>query len=153
MHAFKVIYDYEIQDNIMNKALEICNKYWNCSSTQLEKDVILYKFYNFLELYKLAFKHDGYRNEQEIRFVIKLPETEFNKMLQDDRSDFIKLNFSNGLFKPYIECSFNDCDIINSIYVSPTVKDVHAIKSVEYVLMKYKYKACKIYSSNIPVRY
>lgn len=151
LFPFKVIYDYKIQDEIIKNALKLCSDCWARIETQMGKEIILNKLYMFLEFYKLAFKNKAYKNEKEVRIIIKMSEEKFLKLLKE--SDLIKLNYSNNMFKPYIECNYKDVNVVKSICVSPSVKDEHAIRSINYLLDKYNYEKSKIESSLIPVRF
>lgn len=151
--CFKVIYYYRKQQKIITDLLLKVNDYWKKSMTKKSKCQLLNEFNNVIEYLKLCFKNKGFVSEDEVRFVISIE----NEMLREkikfnNGNELIKLQYSNGIYKPYIELEFGGSDAIKEIVVSPTIKDSASKSSVNFLLDKYGIEA-KITISNIPIMY
>ena len=64
----------------------------------------------------------------------------------------IKLQYSNGIYKPYLDLGFGGKEAIKEIVVSPTIRDSASKNSVEFLLEKYGFEA-DVSISRIPLMY
>ena len=100
-----------------------------------------------MEFCRLFFKTEAFVNEQEYRFVLRIPE-DINKCKIFVPGFMIK----EGIFIPYYDLKIRE-DIIESIMISPMLEEELAKKGVELFLKKQKTKNIIIKKSQISIRY
>lgn len=153
MACFKVNYNYVSQSDIISKFLSRTNEYWMNTKSLKYKGQLINEFNNFIEYLKLCFKNDGFVSEDEVRFVIRIENEIFKEKIKfDNGKEMIKLQYSNGIYKPYIDLEFGEPNAIKEIVVSPTIRDNASKNSVEFLLEKYDVEA-DVTVSRIPLMY
>lgn len=153
IQCFKVDYNYDSHEEIITKLLLKTNEYWKNTKNIENKGQLINEFNNFIEYLKLCFKNDGFISEDEVRFVIRIENELFKKNMKYANGDeMVKLQYANGIYKPYIELDFGGSNAIKEIVVSPTIRDSASKNSVKFLLDKYDIKA-DVTISRIPLMY
>lgn len=118
------------------------NDYWESFFQKAQEQII-----DTIELYRLFFKDNSFKNEQEYRFVLKIPDVNIE-------SEYFSYNFmvKNGVFVPYYDLSISS-KIINSIKISPMIEEGIAKSGLSMFLKKYSCNNIEISQSKIPIRY
>lgn len=106
-----------------------------------------------LEDYLYFIKRDSFKQENEFRIVISIPDELLPKLKEDG---IYKFRISNGVLVPYIELKFSE-EVVKGITISPTVQSDLVELSIQDFLKYCKYDV-EDYSqfikhSNIPVRF
>lgn len=100
------------------------------------------KFQKMAEVYAMFFKHEGFAEEQEYRFIFKK---------QKDTNVYFRAK--DGFMLPYIEISLSEKNLpIEEIMVAPQNHIDLAKSGMEYMLYTKGYKA-EVSLSNIKLRY
>lgn len=149
--GYKVMYSKEEQYKFLHNCLDYVYRIWRESCN----DFIIRVFLNYLNSVRFAFKHFAFEPEQELRFVIKVDDKEYQSALQteNDLSKLINFNDREGVLVPYLEIPFSN-NSVNSIKLSPLIKEENAKESVRLLLNKLGYnRKVQIESSDIPLRY
>lgn len=163
--AIKVLYDAELQKRFLRIMIETAYSFWKVSRLYVP---IAYNLVIFLSMFRFAFKHPAFKNENEIRLVICISNNIFNEELihqdQTERSLFadfepnkqwlvksekVKLRPDKDGFIPYIAIPF-DKDNVKQITASPNMKNYETIR---FLLKKLGYSDdIKVTRSTIPWR-
>lgn len=114
----KVIYNRKEQENILNEL--IASWYLFYEKTSLKQEFCSY-MQNMLYKYALFFKHSAFEQEQEYRFVY----------YNED-----KLNIQNEEEKPFIDIPFNAQNDIQSVKLSPTLRENMYINDIRNEFQK-----------------
>lgn len=95
------------------------------------------------------FKHPVFKNEEEIRMVLKCL-----RASSENLKDIYKMTIKNGIFIPHYEIPFKPI-AIETITYSPYIKTAYVEKSVSDLLSYYNYSldTTVINKSKIPVEY
>lgn len=100
-----------------------------------------------MEYCRLFFKSEAFANEQEYRFVLRIPE-DLNKT-----ETFVPgFTIKEGIFTPYYDLKINE-NIIQSIMISPMLEEKLAKKGLKIFLERQKMENININDSRILVRY
>lgn len=151
--CFKVNYNYKSHLNIIRNLLLKANEYWENTKCVNDKGQLINEFKNIIEFLKLSFKNHAFISEEEVRFVIRIENELFRKNIKYNNGDeMIKLQYSNGIYKPFIDLEFGGSKAIKQIMVSPTIRDSASISSVKFLMDKYEIEA-DVFISNIPLMY
>ncbi len=100
---------------------------------------------------RLFFKDNAFKNENEFRFVLKLP-----KEYSSSEVDILTVGFDvkNGIFTPYCDLKMDKKRTINSIMLAPIMEGELAKIGLERILKHYGYKTdIHIAQSVVPIRY
>ena len=138
----KVIYDENIQKEILKSALYDFNEFYQ---NHKDEDTVRY-FMSFVSLAALFFKHPSFESEQEYR-IVNTKKT--NKLM---KNEILASRICNGMFIPYLSCKF-DKEIISEVGISPTQKQEIAVIGIQKLLEQLNYKDVNIFKSKIPLRY
>jgi hypothetical protein len=132
-----VIYDnHEKQKKISDYILEVLASKLN----DIDKKKVIQ---NFLNKYRMIYKHQAFKSEQEVRAIITIPK---------DQTDNIKYEMKGGISKPFIEIEF-DKKALAEVILSPALNRELGVKTMQEYLCKMKYDEPNVVSSTIPIRY
>ena len=157
----KIVYNIQEQEKIVTDALEIGNRHWNKQEEDCNQSCIIDRLYKFFESCSFFFKHPSFSNEEEIRIVIKMDVSTFERHfnINEPFNEIVKLRLQSGMFVPYLELNFSDVieqkgkqSIINSIKLSPTISNEKVKESVGLLTKKFGFPHCEIGFSEIPFR-
>ena len=146
-----VLYDYETQIKTMQSFLDSLNLIWIEAENDI-KGALIYRLKQYIEILKCVFKHSAFSNEAEGRFILIMNKGQYEKCLTQKNGE-VKIRVLNGLFVPYIALSIGSFNKIESISISPTLRDEKALESLEIIKQKFRLKNCKIKKSRIPLKY
>lgn len=111
----------------------------------------------YIDTYCAFFKHSKFENEKEFRMVIeisdkRIPRTDHH--FQGLNNKLMEYNFctKNGLIVPYLSVKINK-DSFSRITVSPIMEAEITQNSIRELLKTNDFKGCKVYQSNIPIRF
>lgn len=105
---------------------------------------------NYIENYRLFFKDEAFINENEYRFVLKLPLDSITNSIKPISHNFI---IKNGIFTPFCELPFDKTKMIKSITLSPILEWEIAKQGLERYLKHHGYNSnINIVQSVIPIR-
>ncbi len=146
--VFKVIYNVEEQEKIIN---ELLTKYYNLwkVSTEKEKSFVIKCFLQFLDEIRFLFKHEAFQHEEEIRVLLTISNENYMKVIKNEK---VKARESNGLWIPYLEVLCISEATIEHIRISPTEKDKLVEQSLHELLLIDGINA-RVHSSSIPLRH
>lgn len=160
-----VIYDESMQIEILSallteklnrleKDLEILNKQPEEKrdlNSEFVNQQCMNEIIDNIESLRLFFKDEAFKNEEEFRFVLKIPSD--NAILENE--DFgTGYAIKNGIFTPYCEIAFDKKKTISSLMISPIMEDDLARNGLERAINYYNCsKEIKIDQSSIPIRY
>lgn len=120
-------------------------------------------FKSWVSIASLFFKDSCFADEREHRFVAIAPKDSLNDLYYEYNGEKYKMydfRIVNGCLTPFIKMPFNfwnvdDCWAINSIGISPCLNaDMKKLGLKAFMdSLDYKLESCRIYESNIPLRY
>lgn len=160
-----VIYDesmqIEILSALLNEKLNRLEKVIEILKKQPEekRDINIERAYqqgigeiiDKIEGLRLFFKDVAFKNEEEFRFVMKIPSD--NAILGNENLG-TGYTIKNGIFTPYCDIAFDKQKTISSIMISPIMEDTLARNGLERAIQYYNCsKDIKIDQSSIPIRY
>ena len=150
-------------------------------SDEKGKEHISRELIKFLDLRCLYYKNACFSIENEVRFILIMDDSVFKESLKLDENTkdlfAIKIREKKQMFIPYVEFGFSyDKDLypapfdeyntfteenykdfsrllISEIKVSPTLNNLKAINSINYLLDKYDYIVDDLTTSDIPLDY
>ncbi len=100
---------------------------------------------------RLFFKDNAFKNENEFRFVLKLPK---ESSFSDKGRLKVGFDVKNGIFTPYCDLDIDKKKTINSIMLAPIMEGQLAMIGLERILKHYNYKTdIHIAQSVVPIRY
>lgn len=149
-YFYKVIYDEKVQNSIIMEALEIGNRLWTKHEDDLYRGDLIFWLKEFFELIKFGFKHPAFESEKEVIMILRMSSSKFEELIVYNSNlsyNEIKIRTIKGVFVPYVEMRY-DKSAMNGIMVSPTVKDVMPVESLNLLLKKYSYTDCNIEKSD-----
>lgn len=146
-----VIYKKDIQNALLKDALLDYNTLIEKTINKEDKKNIIDSFKGYLFVTSLFFKQDFFEQENEYRIVI---DNYIDPLLSKEIVYENKFREQNNFMIPYIEIDFI-ADDIESVTISPTIKQEYYQKSIKRMLVHYDYyKASKnVSNSAIPLRY
>ena len=149
----RVVYEKEKQIECITRILDFFHSLW-IKSRSKRRAYLICELYYLLQSICLGFKHHAYKDEREVRIVLKLTNDECAERLLQPSSEAnaIQLRPVKNLFIPYIKLDINK-ETIKTLVVSPYIKDNLAISSVCALLDKNGLPNTKVRGSEIPVRY
>lgn len=120
-------------------------------------DYIKIRLKLYIDTYCAFFKHIKFENEKEFRIVIeisdkRIPRTDNHFVGLSNK--FIEYDFctKNGLIVPYLSVKINKASF-SRITVSPIMEAEITQNSIRELLKTNDFKGCKVYQSNIPIRF
>lgn len=150
-----VIYIKDKQESIIEKHLiEKDKELFELKKEVSTSDYIYTYFQNTqeeiikcVEMCRLFFKNENFKDEKEYRFVLKIPDDiHLNKILN------YGFRINNGFFCPYYELKIKK-EIIKSITLSPMLDSDLAKKGLSIYIQNQNCEKIKILQSKIPIRY
>ena len=136
----EVIYDEEIQLNMIRKEIKLLDKY---TSSEKEFKFACLMFMQSLARMKYIFKNPCFKHESEVRAFINWP---------DDNEEYLHFREGNGgVLVPYLEFMFGER--LRSVTLSPLVNEELAEYSVKTLLKNNGFSGIEIMKSTCPVRY
>ncbi len=111
----------------------------------------------YIDTYCAFFKHAKFENEKEFRIVIEISDKRIPRAdnhFVGINNKLMEYNFctKNGLIVPYLAVKINK-DSFSRITVSPIMEAEITQNSIRELLKTNDFKGCKVYQSNIPIRF
>lgn len=99
-------------------------------------------------------KRDCFKQEQEFRIVITVPNELLPKLKGNNQNGIYKFRISNGIMVPYLELNFSP-DVIKSLTVSPTIRSDLVERSMQDFWSYCGFDKVNLHvkHSNLPVRF
>lgn len=142
----RVIYEKTKQQQILTNLISDFMQIYDSLSKddEHEKGECLNAYWEILDICSMFFKNEAFCSEQEYRIIVNMNNLEKPYKCKDFR-------IINGIFIPYTKFKFNK-NTINSVTISPTIKQEIIQNSLKFLLDSYDYHI-DIYTSQIPIRY
>lgn len=151
--AFKVIYEDANKKNILLDLLKDSTKALATRQFKHQKETILKGIEDFIKYFSIIFKNEKFKNENEIRFILK-KKTPF---IYNDQNENYHHRIQNGMFIPYLELPILEghTDIISEIHIGPGLEQDFAKQCTCDFLKNNNIKidVDDIIKSKIPLRY
>lgn len=159
-----VLYFDEEKQNIIHSAVEKLYELWcTYSLSDSLNQKITDEFKSWISVSSLFFKNECFCDEREYRFIAIAPSQKLNNLSykkENEESKIYKFRIVNGVFTPYLDIPFDvwnsqECYAITSIGIAPSLNSEQKKMGLEQLTnsLSYSFSDCKIYQSNIPLRY
>lgn len=126
--------------------------------TEDNDDYICVRLKQYIDTYCAFFKNSKFHDEKEFRIVIEINDDIVNRMNYNNyvgkNNKKIKYDFctKNGLIVPFLTVNLIK-ESFNRITISPIMESQITQESIRELLRIYNYNNCKVYQSNIPIRF